>query len=417
MQTPFGKWLQNAQVPSDAAALFEEACVCFGVGAHRAALLLSYMAWGTTLRTRLLSATCPAAMLQGQWDNIHKQLRDDDTWDSQVFDTTQQKKGTPIFLVSDSLRQQVVYWKDRRNDCAHAKDNAIAAAHVEAFWLFIQSNLGKFVPNGSKEELWQRFARHYDPNLTAPGTPVDPIVALVPSAVPSAELPAFIKELVRPFTGDNTFFGSYYPLSDMLEGMLRLSVDSLHEAIVSTLADSPELLAEFLRFKPHRTAFWHGHPTLVRRLWRELLQFKGSRGGLRVFAAMLRNNMIPATELPEACDWVASRVSGEIPHQDDVPILVDSGFFASFRKHCFVGFAINQFGWGNPNAPLVGWYVEFFTLDEEVVRTICDVFYSDPYPFEAHHKIVEVFQRCPAKHAEFLKLAEEHELSVPAAFK
>ena len=66
-------------------------------------------------------------------------------WDSSAFDATQQQKPAPIFVVPDDLRRQVEFWKDRRNDCAHSKDNKITPAYVEALHAFIESNLNNIV--------------------------------------------------------------------------------------------------------------------------------------------------------------------------------------------------------------------------------------------------------------------------------
>lgn len=57
------------------------------------------------------------------------------------------------FKISKSRIAQMEYWRSLRNDCVHSKDNLIVAAHVESFWLFIQSILPKLVINGSKDFL------------------------------------------------------------------------------------------------------------------------------------------------------------------------------------------------------------------------------------------------------------------------
>lgn len=106
-----------------------------------------------------------------------------------MFDCTQMRSPKAIFTVDDHVRDEFKYWKDRRNDCAHFKSNTIAASHVESFWLFLQSRIGRWVPNGSAQDLIERLARHFDSNLTPPGTDVWLLIALISHAVPHAELP------------------------------------------------------------------------------------------------------------------------------------------------------------------------------------------------------------------------------------
>jgi len=127
---------------------------------------MSYLGFLTAVRDRLLAAPhVPAGVSEGAWDSLRKQLRNDDKWDPTAYDATQAQKPAPYFIVSDNVRSQVEYWKNRRNDCAHAKSNAIEGSHVEMMWLFIQSNLPKFVVNGSRAALLDKLGRHFDPRI------------------------------------------------------------------------------------------------------------------------------------------------------------------------------------------------------------------------------------------------------------
>jgi hypothetical protein len=65
--------------------------------------------------------------------------------DAATFDATQHKNPAPIFAIDQELRDQVKFWKDRRNDCAHSKQNQIIAAHCEAFYAFVRSTLNRFI--------------------------------------------------------------------------------------------------------------------------------------------------------------------------------------------------------------------------------------------------------------------------------
>ena len=189
-------WVSDQNFPSEAIVSFDEAVKSYKTGAYRAALLFSYVGWGLVIRRRILTAKCPKNMPVEKWNGIQKQLLDDDRWDDKTFECTQMKDSpVPIFLVPDSIREEVKYWKNRRNDCAHFKLNEISSAHVEAFWAFIRSNLPKFVPNGSIEDLIDRISRHFDPNYTPPGSSVQPIINMLPAAVLPTELPRFFNEV------------------------------------------------------------------------------------------------------------------------------------------------------------------------------------------------------------------------------
>jgi hypothetical protein len=147
MRIEFDDWLSSQKISATAEGLFKESIVCYKASAYRAALLLSYVGLQTIIKDRLLSANCPSSIPAGQWAGIIRNLTDDDRWDSQVYGAIQMKSPASIFGISDDLRNQITYWRNRRNDCAHSKQNEINFPHVETFWLFIKSNLAKLVVN------------------------------------------------------------------------------------------------------------------------------------------------------------------------------------------------------------------------------------------------------------------------------
>ena len=143
-------WLESQQLDQESRSNFTESFVCFKVGAYKAALLFAYLGFMGVVRARIGSANAPAGITAAEWATIQNNVRSAETWDKAVFTAIQKKQAHPIFLVADDLRHQTAYWKDRRNDCAHSKANKIVAAHVEAFYAFVESNLSKFVVNGSR---------------------------------------------------------------------------------------------------------------------------------------------------------------------------------------------------------------------------------------------------------------------------
>ena len=118
MRIEFDDWLSSQKISATAESLFKESVVCYKASAYRAALLLSYVGLQTIIKDRLLSANCPSSIPAGQWAGIIRNLTDDDKWDSQVYDAIQMKSPASIFGISDDLRNQIAYWRNRRNDCA-----------------------------------------------------------------------------------------------------------------------------------------------------------------------------------------------------------------------------------------------------------------------------------------------------------
>lgn len=406
MLLPIESWLATAEVGDDAKQAFAEAVVCYKAGAYRSALLATYLGWGLSVRGRILRAAVPTGVSPTLWQQIHAELRDDEKWDTATFEVTQRKQPAPVFLVSDDLRRQVLFWKDRRNDAAHFKDNEIGGPHVEALWLFVRSNLPKFVPNGSAAALIAQLVQHFDPNVTPPGQDLAPVVAVAPAAVPKRDVRQFLEDLADTFT---TTFGTMKmvrrsELAQIHRALLGLSDPLFVNETVEYLRQHPERLVDVVRLDPGAVQHWGSDAALIRRLWRELL-WAQSGARLPVFASLVRNGLIPASEQHAANDWFATHLAGELPTQAEVADLDRCGFFAMVKKVAFIDEKVNLFDWGNPNATLVRWLLEREPMEDTTIRVLCSVFCAQPYPNKARDAIKDLFATNAVKKAEFTQRA------------
>lgn len=169
MKTSFEKWVENQNFSVDANTLFEEAVICYKVSAYRASFIMTYLGIQTILRDRVLNnQNTPDNIPENMWEGFLNDLRSEDTWDQTVFRLVIRKRPDNPFLITDDIRNQYTYFKNIRNDCAHAKSNTISHPHVELLWLFIESNLNKFIVNGGKNGLIERIKKHYDTRITPP---------------------------------------------------------------------------------------------------------------------------------------------------------------------------------------------------------------------------------------------------------
>lgn len=409
MELPIEAWAVDNALPDEARVAIAESARCHKAGAYRAALLFGYVAWGLSVRHRLLSATCPNGVPPGRWAKLQTDLQSDDVWDQEVFDSTQTLNPAPIFDVPPDVRQQVRYWKDRRNDCAHYKRNQILAAHVEAFWAFMQSNLGRFVPNGSIADLLARVERHFDPNLTPPGQSIAPIVRMIPSAVAVAELPQLMREAqarLRTTVGNLTI-----PRIDeqifFFDAIFASGQADSTNALVDHLVSEQDLFVRFICRHPERILFFNKHPTLIRELWRKHL-FSSNRADLPTFAALLRNNLIPSGELVEACQRTVSSLNGDVPSALDTPCLVNSGWVRALRDYAFgQPCKVNEFAWGNRNAAAIQWLLMHEPIAGDVAEKLCSTFSAPPYPFMVCDTLRNFFAQNAAKKAEFQAAATQ----------
>lgn len=193
-------WVSERQFSVEVNNLFEESSKCYKASAYRAALLFSFLAFQTIVKERVLKAIKPDHINAQQWSAIHTKLRDDDNWDAEVIECI--KKNDPnkkIFDINEDLRQQAIYWKNRRNDCAHSKRNIITDVHVESFWYFIKANINQFVIPGSQSSLINKIKIHFDTNYTPEDKPFDYLINEFKQIIDQSNVANFIKSLFEMF--------------------------------------------------------------------------------------------------------------------------------------------------------------------------------------------------------------------------
>jgi len=342
-------WLESQQLDQESSSNFTESFVCFKVGAYKAALLFAYLGFMGVVRARISSANAPAGLTAAEWATIQNNVRSAETWDKAVFTAIQKKQTHPIFLVADDLRHQTAYWKDRRNDCAHSKANKIVAAHVEAFYAFLESNLSKFVVNGSRPATVARILNFYNPSITPPGLPIAPIIQDVPHAVAVNELDAFLTELAVEF--DNRRNAVEQALNQeskqkqaFLSGVFQFGTDDLKDAGSRHLAAHAVVAVAFLRAYPQHAPALGGFPANIRQLWHDFL-FTTSNDDFPLFATLLRTGLIPQAEVQEAVRRIVSRSHSSVPTGLDEDTLRQSGFFDEIERGIVVDDKLADFAW------------------------------------------------------------------------
>jgi hypothetical protein len=345
---PFRSWLQDQPLPPVAFDLFEEAFRCYRAEAYRAALLFSYLGFLRTLAWRLMNAVKPQPLPEKTWLDLQRRLRDEEQWESATFDAVQRTQPASLFLVNEDLRQQVTYWRGRRNDAAHSRENEIGAAHVEMLWLFVRSNLAKFVVNGGYSGLLERFRRHFDPAFTPIDQEFSHLVAEIPQAIRHAQLRDFLRELFSLL--DPTEDLEYAPYWADTEPYIRLvdytialnNQDLLTELLIMVREDINLLIATLLA-RPNLSLQFSTEPGLVRRLWHDLLpavqtpHSRPIRASLRVLLFLLRNQLIPEDQRFEAVERFVSRIEEGYPQEEYDDDLLDAlapfGFFEAVHNN------------------------------------------------------------------------------------
>jgi hypothetical protein len=413
MKLPFETWLESAPPSSEAGSAFAEAIVAYKAGAYRAALLFSFVGLQLELRRRLLSAAKPEGIPDGRWKQLQKDLASDDAWDRVTVECTQSEEPKAFFVIDAHVRREIRYWRDRRNDCAHFKRGDVGAPHVEAFWMFLRSHLGQLVPNGSIQDVIERFARFFDRNVTPPGRSIAEVARLIPHAVPPGRIAEFLDSVDARF---NVLGGSEFIESEclsILDSTLALSDARVEGEVIGWLERRESHLIALLRMNPSLTSRLCARHEVARSIWRTQLFSKG-RKDLPVLAAFFRAGVVPAEEVQEAIAHVLPRLAASAPSDDDRATLSAVEFWDAFRKYAFDDERISVFQWANANAPLITWYLETLAISADLVSKVCKTFGAQHYPFSLRDSVQAMFGRCPDKLAEFSDHAAQLNTTLPA---
>ncbi|MDR4886295.1 hypothetical protein RGU12_01885 [Fredinandcohnia sp. QZ13] len=416
MRLRFEEWILTQEISEEAKSLINEALLCYKATAYKASLLFSYLCFQTIIRDRMLNAQRPDNIQEGMWNDILRNLRNEDKWDSTVYDNLQRQNPREIFLLNDDIRNQITYWKNRRNDCAHSKNNKITISHVESFWTFIRSNLSKIMVNGSRDALINKIKRHYDVTLTAPNTDILYIINEVPNAVEENDLISFFTAIYEYFEEANDSFGD---IDDdyiiFWEKLFLLNDGTVTNKLVEFLKSNDELVMTFLRKFPSRVNYFSNEPSFIRTLWYTKIfeNLSNRKEDLKLYCALLRNGLIESEQLDEANEIIANKIRNVIPDEDDFYILNENGLFIKFKEVVLTTEFLNNFDKANNRRDIIIYYLQRFPMDEQIVRSITNTFDYSNHPWHLRDKLNEFFEGNQEKRDSFISILEEHNIDPP----
>ncbi|MEH7114564.1 hypothetical protein V7124_19690 [Neobacillus niacini] len=417
MKLPFEQWLQTQSLPEEALSIVEEGIKCYKIGAYRASFLMSYYFLLKVLKHRLENAkdAKPDSISLKSWQGLLQKIQDDSVWDQTVFDTTQWKESdgrSKIYLINNDLREDMVYWRRKRNDCAHSKDNIISYPHVESFWLFIQSNLSKFIVNGGREGLLNKIEKHFDPKYTQPGQDCTYIIELIPYVVRKSEISDLLKDIHEILKKQS----SYMYIEDKEDVYYSFWKDiafstnrELNESFIEFITSNNDIFTDFITVYPEKLLMCVEKEELIRQFWKEDFFKRGVLGTdefWNLAIILLNNEVIPVDERESFVRRLALKSSSRGISLEQITVLKKHGLFRHIREYLFVNDRLTQLHNGyhnaNSNAQLIIFYLKNEQLDDVVVATLNSLLYGMSFG-----TFVELFSDFLKKNPDFSKPFKE----------
>lgn len=413
MKLPFEEWSIHKRFSTNVSKLFNEAFTCYKNAAYRASLLFSYLGFLTILKEVIIKSTKPNAIPQGRWDDIVRKLQSDDSWEKAVYEELI-NRTSPVFNINEDLRQQIKYWKDRRNDCAHFKTNDIEAHHTESFWSFVKSNLLKITIEGGKESLLNKFEKHFDRTFTPTGADVTPLLREIDESVKLTELTSFWEQLFERIDEFGFVFHRESAATIVVSRAFECCDDQTKENLSSFLKDNQYDL-KIVGLYPDKVNYLNYLPEEIRQIWRTRIVNDRSMA-FSTYGTLLRNSLIPETEIREANEHMINCLTDCRPDDEITHIALAANGFGDL----FFDIAIHTkrlrdwFNWVNPRADMIGYYIEKYPLREETVEVVCEMYSRDKYSYWLGERLVRIFTDNESKKKEFQSIAAKRGFTIPA---
>jgi len=422
MKLSIEQWLDERHYSQNVQELFKEAVICYRNHAYRASLLLSYLGFLSIIRDTINKSKPPVDFIEQEWKQKIKEINDHEGWENAVYDILIQgskPKVKEVFKLNDDLKQQLAYWRSRRNDAAHYKDNEIGGHHTEAFWSFVKSNVPKMAVNGGMKGLLNKFFDHFDDEKTAPGTDFKPLVKEISTSVLLTELPDFFEQLKASIDGKMWYLDS--ESYKVFNEVFNLSDEKVVNALTHYLKDKNKDI-KFLDIYPNRLIQMNYTDPDLRQLWKKKM-FSNiyNINPFTIYSELLRNNLIPVDEISTVNAMLFSKYeqvsNRKLPIESDIPTLIQSGFFDTIFDEAIVKKDLKMYKWVNSKCELIALLIEYTPLKNETVSCVCGMANSR-YPSEwLIREINRTFSEKPAIKKSFEAIALKLGLEMPSGFE
>lgn len=254
MKLEIEKWVETTGIFESAAKnTFDEAVLCYKVGAYKSAFIMSYLSFKLTVKQRILrfDNNTIKSFTSNRWDNIIKELNDDDKWEERLNKEIVCKETSSIIKFTNKERMIIEfdYWKNIRNSCAHAKGQIIDASTVECFWNYLKDNLSKFYVLGGKDYIAKEFLsyfRYY--KINEQNRDLDNILNDI-SVLYSDDVESFFNEILTDFENEKIELINSCN-SEIWKFIFNYKNKNIKEGFLRCISNKNHLLIRFYSFFP-----------------------------------------------------------------------------------------------------------------------------------------------------------------------
>ncbi|NOW96132.1 hypothetical protein [Mucilaginibacter sp. SG564] len=412
MKSPFETWLSEKKFSNNVFQMFTESIACYKNGAYRASLHFSYLSFLTSIKELINRTVKPNNINQEKWDAVINKIQINEAWEKAVFSELT-NKHSGIFNISDDIRDQIKYWRDRRNDCAHYRDNEIEAHHTESFWSFLKSNLPKITIEGGKENLLNKFSDHFNPTYKPVNADFSHLVEEIDDTVEQNDLTDFWQQLINRTDIYGFLFHHDNIALKIVNRVFELCCTNTKENLADFLIKRQNDLT-VITYYPNSIKNFNYSPKQIREIWR-LRIWNDKYNAFSNYATLLDHELIPQDEINEANQFVIDHCTGYRPQDERThKILKSNGFGDALFQRAIVKDRLQDwYKFVQPRADLLTYYVEKYPLEQETVEVLCDMYTRTKYDHWLGDRVRKLFIDNPEKKAEFHLIANNNHYKIP----
>jgi len=439
MKLEFEKWLEKQKFSEDTMDVFREAVICYKASAYRSALLMSYVGFMSIIRDKLINTKhIPDGFKKEEWINsVIKGICNHEHWENNTFEILKDKQKA--FNISDNLRNQIYYWRNRRNDCAHNKNNKISYSHVESFWLFLMSNIDKISIKGSTEALLNEIDEYFDISRTPAYEPPDELAHKIVSIIDKDDVASFVLEMINKMEQRNGSLVGNQKHFEFMDAIFQKCIESNNEQLlkkfIKCFINEDTLKPVFIHFLMSYPKYvgWldkEGNKTFIRKIWCDPIRKQNGDvipNLLHIFDALLRHDLIPDNQKDEFLEQIflnfgsyeytifANGINdSHAPLILEFSHILDNVFSMNGKYKKIEDMIIDDYDWTNKRSKIICSYLEQTEITKEHVKVLNDIFNKPYYPFNLHDGINEMLKKNSDKIEKIKKLVEENDdLNIP----
>lgn len=412
-------WVLEKGYSNNIRKLFNESVVCYRNGAYRASLIFSYIGFLTIIKETIIKSQRPITFTEPEWNSIISNINNDELWEKEVFDTLIRTRK-PIFPLTEDLKLQLRFWKDRRNDCAHFKHNEIESHHTEAFWSFIKSNIPKMTVEGGMATLLNKFDEHFDDTKTPVNADFTHLVKEIETSVLTINLNDFFADLKTRIDGRRWWYGDSDTLK-VYSKILDVADARTQEALVDYLKKE-ERDIKYLNVYPDKVNQLNYTVSEIRTIWKTRIYNKSiAINPFNIFSGLLRHSLIPKEQIEEANKEIFGHFSQtdyhKLPERKDIDTLKANSFFETVFKIAIVEKDLRDFMWVNSKCDLIISFIENFPLNAQIVKCVFEMSQRANPSQWLVRELKNSFSNMPDLKIQFHNIATSNSIAIPTEFR